>query len=481
MNPSKKIATKMNVSIHNTLSRQKDVLTPETDTFRMYCCGPTVYGPAHIGNFRTFVVQDILRRTLECSGLKVKHVRNITDVDDKTIRESRKLGVSLKEFTKKWEDKFHADCDKLNMLRPTVEPRATEHIAEQLDMVSTLVDNGHAYPAKDGSVYFKIASFPDYGKLAGLDREHMATQAVNSEGEANNADEYERENVSDFALWKGRKPEDGENFWKSPWGDGRPGWHIECSAMSRKYLGDTFDLHGGGIDLCFPHHENEIAQSECSTGKSPYVRYWFHSAHLMVEGQKMSKSLGNLYTLDDLTAKGYTPAQIRYALLSGHYRQQLNFTFKGLDDAKSALAKLSKSAKAALEKSGMSFGDFEKLVKPENNFAGTIFEPAWNALCDDLNTPKALGEIFGALPKLGGDKKDVAALGSLMYALGIDLSEKAEESAADAPEEITALAQARWDAKKARDFAKADELRKKLAELGWSVLDKKAGFDLKKI
>ena len=253
--------------------------------------------------------------------------------------------------------------------------------------------------------------------------------------------------------------------------------------MSTKYLGDTFDLHGGGIDLCFPHHENEIAQSECATGKSPYVRYWFHSAHLMVEGQKMSKSLGNLYTLDDLVAKGYTPAQIRYALMSGHYRQQLNFTFKGLDDAKSALSKLAKSVKAALERAKMSEADFKKLIAPKNNFAGTIFEPAWNALCDDLNVPRALGEIFGALPKLDGKSEDIAALGSLLYALGIDLSSEAqaEQPAADVPEEIRQMAQARWDAKKAKDFAKADELRKKLTELGWSVLDKKDGFDIKKI
>lgn len=473
----------MSVSIYNTLTRQKEALAPETDTFRMYCCGPTVYGPAHIGNFRTFLVQDALRRTLECSGIKVAHVRNITDVDDKTIRESRKLGIPLSEFTKKWEDKFHLDCDRLNMLRPTVEPRATEHIAEQLDMVSKLVENGHAYAAKDGSVYFKISSFENYGKLSGIDREHMATQALNSAGEANVADEYERENVSDFALWKGRKPEDGENFWKSPWGEGRPGWHIECSAMSKKYLGDTFDLHGGGIDLCFPHHENEIAQSESATGKSPCVRYWFHSAHLMVEGQKMSKSLGNLYTLDDLLKRGYTCAQIRYALLSGHYRQQLNFTFKGLDDAKSALAKLSKGIGGTLERAGMDFGDFQKeAVSPLGGFGGTIFEPAWNALCDDLNIPRALGEIFAALPKLDGNRRDISALGSLMYALGIDLGgePQAYETEADVPEEVSKLAQMRWEAKKNRDFASADELRKRVSELGWTILDGKDGFKIKK-
>lgn len=472
----------MNPAIYNTLTRKKEELAPSTDTFRMYCCGPTVYGPAHIGNFRTFIVQDALRRTLECAGLKVKHVRNITDVDDKTIRESRKLGVTLKEFTAKWEKKFHEDCKELNMLAPTAEPRATEHIRQQIEMIGKLIENGHAYVAKDGSVYFKIASFDDYGKLSGIDREHMSTQSVNSAGEANNADEYERESVSDFALWKARRPEDGDNFWKAPWGEGRPGWHIECSAMSKEYLGDTFDLHGGGIDLCFPHHENEIAQSQCSTGHAPYVRYWFHSAHLMVEGAKMSKSLGNLYTLDDLLAKGYTPAQIRYALLSGHYRQQLNFTFKGLDDAGSALAKLRKAIDGALERAKMGEEDFKKLIAPKKDFEGTAFEPAWNAMCDDLNIPRALGEIFSALGKLGeGSVKDLKALGSILFALGIDVFEAQTEKQADIPAEIAEMAQARWDAKKSRNFALADELRQKLTALGWSVLDGKDGFEVKKI
>ena len=474
----------MNPSIHNTLSRRKEELVQKGGVFGIYCCGPTVYGPAHIGNFRTFLVQDVLRRTLECAGFNVRHVRNITDVDDKTIRESRKLGITLKEFTAKWEDKFHQDCKKLNMLPPTVEPRATEHIGEQLEMVSTLVAKGFAYPVKDGSVYFKISAFPEYGQLAGLDREHMSTQSTNSAGEVNNADEYERENVSDFALWKGRKPEDGENFWKSPWGEGRPGWHIECSAMSRKYLGDTFDLHGGGIDLCFPHHENEIAQSQCATGKSPYVRYWFHSAHLMVEGQKMSKSLGNLFTLDQLVEKGYTPAQIRYALISGHYRQQLNFTFKGLDDAKSALAKMRKLLDAALEKLGVSADEFKTWIKPQNNFADTVFADAWNALIDDINVPKALGKIFSALPQ-AASKADLQAFASLVYALGIDLFEPAAASnsadaESDIPLEIRELAQRRWDAKKARDWAEADRLRGELKAAGWDVLDKKDGFDIKK-
>ena len=253
--------------------------------------------------------------------------------------------------------------------------------------------------------------------------------------------------------------------------------------MSTKYLGSSFDLHGGGIDLCFPHHENEIAQSECSTGCKPYVKYWFHSAHLMVEGAKMSKSLGNLYTFDDLAAKGYTAQQIRYALISGHYRQQLNFTFKGLDDAKSALAKLSKSLKSALEKLGLKMSDFKKLVKPSAKFEGTAFEGAWAALCDDINVPKAIGEIFASLGKLGDSQENLSAFGGLMYALGIDLSEieaETQETPVEIPDEIVELANKRWEAKKAKNFALADELRKKISDLGWTVLDKKDGFDIKK-
>ena len=253
--------------------------------------------------------------------------------------------------------------------------------------------------------------------------------------------------------------------------------------MSTKYLGPTLDLHVGGIDLCFPHNENEIAQSECTTGCKPYEKYWFHSAHLKDEGAKMSKSLGNLYTFDDLASKGYTAQQIRYALISGHYRQQLNFTFKGLDDAKSALAKLSKSLKSALEKLGLKMSDFKKLVKPSAKFEGTAFEGAWTALCDDINVPKAIGEIFASLGKLGDSQENLNAFGGLMYALGIDLSEienETQETPIEIPDEIVELANKRWEAKKAKNFALADELRKKISDLGWTVLDKKDGFDIKK-
>ncbi len=475
----------MNPSIFNTLTRKKETLRPEqaNEAFKIYCCGPTVYGPAHIGNFRTFCVQDVLRRTLEASGVKVTYVRNITDVDDKTIRESMKLGMTLKDFTRKWEDKFHKDCDALNMLTPSVEPRATEHIAEQIAMVEQLVKSHHAYPTADGSVYFKISSYADYGKLSGLDTSALKTQNVNSAGDLNSADEYERENVSDFALWKGYKPSDGENFWESPWGKGRPGWHIECSAMAAKYLGESFDLHGGGIDLCFPHHENEIAQSACSLNVKSPARYWFHSAHLMVEGQKMSKSLGNLYTLDDLIAKGYTPMQVRFTLIAGHYKQQLNFTFKGLEDAKSAIFKLQKSLLQILENLKLTKEDFSEMISKDVKFDGTVFESAWNALCDDLNVPKTLGEIFTALADKSAPKtlEDVKALAGLMYALGLDIfADKQEASSESAPEEIRALAQSRWQAKKDKNFKLADEIRAQIGALGWTVLDTKDGFDLKK-
>lgn len=253
--------------------------------------------------------------------------------------------------------------------------------------------------------------------------------------------------------------------------------------MSTKYLGPTFDLHGGGVDLCFPHHENEIAQSECSTGLKPYVKYWFHSAHLMVEGAKMSKSLGNLYTLDDLISKGYSAQQIRYALIAGHYRQQLNFTFKGLDDAKSALSKLAKALVSALEKAGIAEDGFKKLIKPEAKIEGTVFGGAWEALCDDVNVPKALGEIFAALPTLGDSKENLEAFGAVLYALGLDpLAGGAAEAEGKekAPAEIAELARQRWEAKKARNFALADELRGKISALGWTVLDAKDGFSLKK-
>ena len=310
--------------LHDTLSRDRCEIFPEDgEKFRFYCCGPTVYGPAHIGNFRAFLVQDLFRRVIELSGIKTLHVRNITDVDDKTIREAQKSELSLVEFTAGWTERFHQDAKQLNMLDPHLEPSAVQHIPEQVQLIERLIENGNAYPSGDGSVYFSVKSYSNYGKLTRIDQRDLMAGAGET---ANDPDEYEKDNVCDFVLWKARKPEDGDNYWDSPWGSGRPGWHLECSAMGMKYLGETFDLHAGGVDLCFPHHENEIAQSEASTGKQ-FARHWFHNEHLMVDGSKMSKSLGNLYTLTDIHDRGFSAAELRYSLLSGSYRTKINFSF----------------------------------------------------------------------------------------------------------------------------------------------------------
>lgn len=479
----------MSVRLFDTLSRSEKELRPLAPEapYGMYCCGPTVYGPAHIGNFRTFLIQDTLRRVLEIDGLSVKHVRNLTDVDDKTIRSSMKEGVSLKDFTDRWTKKFHADCEALNMLAPAVEPGAVDHIPHQIRMIEKLVAKGHAYKSFDGSVYFKVCSCPDYGKLARIDRSKLRTQDENSGGAANHADEYDRESVSDFALWKAWKEEDGPNKWDSPWGPGRPGWHIECSAMSVEYLGETFDLHGGGVDLCFPHHENEIAQSECATGKKDFARHWFHSEHLMVDGAKMSKSLGNLYTLDDLKARGASPAAVRYALISGHYRTQLNFTLKSLDDAAGAIEKLERAAERLLAKTGLEKGDFLPPAVNERNTAWGNYLPAWEALQNDLNTPAALGKIFTALHHanraeltLDEARADLCGLAKILHALGIRLF-TTEKKIDEAPAEVVELGAKRWAAKQSKDFAGADALRLELEKHGWKSLDRKDGYSLAKI
>ncbi len=475
----------MSVQLYDTLSRSIQPLSTKSgQPLRFYCCGPTVYGPAHIGNFRTFLIQDVLRRVLEVDGTEVKHVRNITDVDDKTIRQSIAEGLSLGEFTAKWADKFHADCEALNMRPPSIEPSAVKHIPQQIALVEQLIKKGHAYATEDGSVYFRVGSFEDYGRLSRLKQRELKTQTENSAGELNDADEYDRESVTDFALWKSRKPEDGENYWASPWGEGRPGWHLECSAMvDSAFDGETIDLHGGGIDLCFPHHENEIAQSECAHGHA-FCKHWFHSAHLMVEGAKMSKSLGNLYTLDDLRKKGFNPMVVRYTLIAGSYRQQLNFTFDGLHAAQSALTRLERFAESLLAKTGEDTSAMTNYIRkdaPEN--FGRLGK-AWDALRNNLNTAACLGAIFGVIASnpaaaLNADeaRELLRAFGSLLYALGLELF-TVEKKQIEAPADILTLAQQRWDAKQARDWGKADELRDALLAQGWVVKDSKDGFEL---
>lgn len=462
----------MQLNLINTASGKKEpVFAEDNKSIRFYCCGPTVYGPAHIGNFRTFLIQDVFRRTVEAKGLKTKHVRNITDIDDKTIRHSQEQGKGLVEFTTYWKEYFEKDCDKLNVLAPHVVPSALKHIPEQIELIQSLVERGLAYQASDQSVYFRIKAFPRYGKLSGL---KMEDQLENADGRLNTSDEYSKEAFADFALWKAWKPEDGPNKWDSPWGPGRPGWHIECSAMSMKYLGHSFDLHSGGVDLIFPHHENEIAQSEGSTDKQ-FVRHWFHVAHLRVDGSKMSKSLGNLYTLEDIEGKGYTAEELRYVLVSGHYRQPLNFTFDSLNAARSALTKLQKFK----EKIG---GKIKLHKNPELG----AFEPVLEALTDDLNVSKALGKLFSIIQEL--DKLEKAELAThkqgfeqIMYALGLKLDTKLEEEVVEVPEEIQKLAQARWEAKRAKDWEEADRLRGELQNQGWAVKDSKDGFVISKL
>jgi len=458
----------MAIQLFESLARQTRILgqrepgappVSAAHPFSFYNCGPTVYAPAHIGNFRTFVVNDVLRRLLELEFGRdqVKHVRNLTDVDDRTIGQTQKEGRPLAEITRKWTDLFHQDCAALNCLPPHVEPTATGHIREQVDMIEVLMKKGNAYRAPDGSVYFRLASFPEYGALSRIrERELKVTNAV--------ADADHKDAVSDFALWKAYKPEeDGDVKWPGPDGAaaGRPGWHIECSAMSKKHLGATIDLHTGGVDLLFPHHENEIAQSQCCNGTT-FARHWYHSEHLLVDGTTMSKSKGNYYTLGDLLAKGYAPMAVRYALLMGHPRKQLNFTLDSLHAAESALKNL-RAFRAALPAAGDAAG----------------FEPVLAALRDDLNTPAALGALFTVVNR-GPAGVDRAAFDRVLFALGFNLDEAAAPKS-EAPAAVTALAARRWAAKQAKDFAAADALRKELTAAGWNMLDRKDGYSLEPI
>ena len=464
------------VTLQDSMTREPREVSPiDGETYRFYCCGPTVYGPAHIGNFRTFVVQDTFRRVLECAGIATKHVRNVTDVDDKTIRESQAQGQTLGDFTKHWKDKFSADCVALNMLEPHIEPGAVDHIPHQVRMIEALIEKGNAYE-KEGSVYFSVKSFPGYGRLSRVADRELKLGAAQT---ANDSDEYDKDSLADFVLWKGRKPEDGDNYWHSPWGEGRPGWHLECSAMSLEYLGETFDMHSGGVDLMFPHHENEIAQSECCSGTT-FAHHWFHITHLLVDGGKMSKSLGNFYTLADLEEKGYTPEELRYVYLSGHYRHHLNFTLDSLLASRQAMNRLSRFEKSLAERAQTSkVPDYE--TARQAGEAGP-FQPAFEALCRDLNTPDALGKIFTAIKSI--DTKTLSQpIAAKLYqqyhfilaALGLQLLEK-EENREDIPQEIKAMAEERWQARSAKEWAESDRLRDELSEAGWLVQDGKEGY-----
>ncbi|MFH0796229.1 MAG: cysteine--tRNA ligase [Candidatus Omnitrophota bacterium] len=457
----------------NTLTREKEIFTPlDTGRVTLYTCGPTVYDFAHIGNFRAYVFEDVLRRYLEYRGYAITHVMNITDIDDKTIKCSREEGLSLAEYTRIYEKAFFEDRDTLRIKPADIYPRATEHIPEMVALVKRLAEQGYTYE-KDGSIYFSIARFPSYGRLARLDLSSL------KEGVRIDSDEYEKEDIKDFVLWKRSKP--GEPCYETPIGPGRPGWHIECSAMSMKYLGETLDLHTGGVDNIFPHHENEIAQSESATGKT-FVRYFLHCAHLLSDNEKMSKSKGNFYTIRDLLAKGYDPVAIRYLLLSVHYRSPLNFTLKALEASRNAIERIQGFYNRVIVDSSQ--GKENPAVKGEIDKAIEQFEAG---LDDDLNTPEALAAVHNLITNLN----PLLEKGSLVTAdileitttlkkfdtvLAILTDEKMELT-----EEEKNLVAERESARKTKDFQKADTIRKVLKDRGITVEDTPSGSRIIKV
>ena len=454
--------------IYNTLSGRIEEFKPlEEGVVKLYTCGPTVYDYAHIGNFRSYVAEDLLKRFLKFLGYRVIHVMNITDVDDKTIAGARAEGISLKGFTAKYEKAFFEDIETLRLDKADYYPRATEHVEDMIKIIQGLLEKGYAYE-KEGSIYFRISSFPEYGKLSKIKKEELKA------GIRIDADEYEKEDVRDFALWKAKKP--GEPSWPAPFGEGRPGWHIECSAMSMKYLGPTIDIHAGGVDNIFPHHENEIAQSEAYTGKQ-FVRYWFHVQHLIVNGEKMSKSKGNFYTLRDLLSMGFSPRAIRYLLLTTHYRKVLNFTFDALYQATASLKRITDFL-FELETRNFSDGQTEEarnmIEKTKKDFTA--------ALLDDLNISGAIAAIFEMIhwgnKAMEGEKlkkKDAEQIKLLFYDLDRVLAILPEKIIEELPDEIMELIKKREEARKNRDFATADAIRDELFKRGIILEDTKEG------
>jgi cysteinyl-tRNA synthetase len=453
-------------------------LDPAGKRVGMYCCGPTVYDLAHIGNWRTFVFGDLVRRYLEFKGYTVQHVMNITDVDDKIIKRVRESGTLLREFTGKFEASFFEDLKTLNCRMPHELPRATAHIKDIISLIEKLVARGLAYKTPDGSVYFSIEKYRSgggqYGQLVKLNFDEMRV------GERVRSDEYAKEAIADFALWKARVPEDGDVFWPSPWGEGRPGWHIECSAMSMKLLGTSFDLHLGGEDLMFPHHEDEIAQSEgagVQTPGQPFVKHWLHGAHLLVEGKKMSKSLGNFFTLRDLLSKGFTGRDVRCLLLSAHYRETFNFTLEGLQAARTSLARIDDCLRKLRE-----------LASPAQVAENPPLVDQFSAaLDDDLNVSAAWAAIFDAARETNR-KLSEGAMDAEAAALALATWEKLDSvlgvgapTEVEVPADIAALLDARQAARKAKDFKRADAIRDELKAKGWVIEDTPKGARVKRV
>ena len=456
----------MAIRLFNSYSRELETFVPRDPggkRVKMYTCGPTVYDYAHIGNFRAYLFEDLLQRHLEARGYEVERVMNITDVDDKTIRGCRQAGMALADFTQQYKAAFFDDLKTLRVKPAAHHPAATEerYITRMISMIQQLEAAGIAYQAEDKSVYFRILKFPDYGKLA-----HLNLEELRPSGRIRN-DEYDKEHVGDFALWKAWDEEDGNVAWDSPWGRGRPGWHIECSAMATALLGAELDLHCGGVDNLFPHHEAEIAQSESCTGRK-FVRYWLHCAHLMVDGQKMSKSLGNFFTLRDLLTKGFTGREVRFALITVNYRLPCNFTLAGLEAARAALARIDEWVARISERASN--------AAPRSSEFGRKIEEFFEALDDDLNISGALGHLFDLI-RLSNAALDEDALrddeaADLVAGWNrVNTVLAFERDAAVIPEKVHALVDERQKARAARDWKTSDRLRDEIAALGWTVKD----------
>ena len=463
----------MALQFYNTMTRRKEIFKPlEPGKAGIYNCGPTVYNYAHIGNFRAYVFEDLLKRYLRFKGYRVTQVMNLTDVDDKIINRCSRSGESIKDYTEKYKAAFFRDLKTLNIDPADIFPAATDHIPEMVELVKKLLEKGLAYRAEDGNIFFKISAFPEYGKLRRLDPEQMRT------GERVDADEYDKESVHDFALWKAWKPGDGDVYWDTAIGRGRPGWHIECSAMSMKYLGETFDIHTGGVDNVFPHHENEIAQSEGATGH-PFVRYWLHCEHLLWGKSKMSKSLGNIVYIRGLTEKGYSPASIRYTLLSTHYRQKLNFSPEMLDASESTLKRFDD---LLFELEHVEKGAVSDTVRKVLESMMRDFEKAMD---DDLNISPAIAAVFEAIRKINrfrrgtplteGDKEAILhALARVDSVLGVIFNRPGKAAEIDESHILQKIAE-RNEARANRDWERADRIRDELDAKGIELVDRRDG------
>jgi cysteinyl-tRNA synthetase len=454
------------IKLYNFLTRKKEIFKPIKDKkVGIYTCGPTVYDKAHIGNLRTYIFEDILKRALVYSGYKVKHVMNITDVDDKIIKKMREERKTLGEITRPFTKIFFEDLKKLNIQKANVYPKATETIKEITGLISTLLEKKYAYKGSDGSIYFDVSKFKGYGKLSQTKVKPLCHKGLTFVGIS--ADEYGKKEAADFALWKAARA--NEPAWPAPFGAGRPGWHIECSAMSMKYLGKNFDIHSGAVDLIFPHHENEIAQSEAATGKK-FVNFWLEAEHLLVDGKKMSKSLGNFYTLNDIEKRGFNPLAFRYLVLTSHYRSQLNFTWQSLEAARAALEKL-RAAVADIKKE-------TQKIKSNPPLSRRLEEKFLKSVNDDLNLPKALAVLWEAVrnPGLSGKEKR-ALIGKFDEVFGLGLKNIKKVSV---PQEIMKLVAQRERFRKGKKWQEADAIRQRLEKNGWMVKDTNTGPEISK-